>query len=72
MAAQGNLDRETVEGFGREWATFRQGEDLTAAERAKFLTTTSAFFRGLHCPAMRSASTSVAAAAVGRFWSRRV
>ena len=35
MAAQGNLDRETVEGFGREWATFRQGEDLTAAERAK-------------------------------------
>jgi SAM-dependent methyltransferase len=35
MRAQDNLDRETVEGFGREWATFRQGEDLTPAERAK-------------------------------------
>jgi SAM-dependent methyltransferase len=34
-AAQGNLDRETVEGFGREWATFRQGEELSANERAK-------------------------------------
>ena len=35
MAAQGNLDRETVEGFGREWTTFRQGEDLSVDERAK-------------------------------------
>jgi ubiquinone/menaquinone biosynthesis C-methylase UbiE len=32
-APQGNLDRETVEGFGREWATFRQGEELSADER---------------------------------------
>jgi SAM-dependent methyltransferase len=35
MAAQGNLDRETVEGFGREWAAFRQGEELSEAERVK-------------------------------------
>jgi SAM-dependent methyltransferase len=35
MAAQGNLDRETVEGFGREWAAFRQGEELSEAERIK-------------------------------------
>ena len=30
-----NVDRKTVEGFGREWATFRQGEDLSAADRAR-------------------------------------
>jgi ubiquinone/menaquinone biosynthesis C-methylase UbiE len=35
MAVPGNLDRETVEGFGREWTTFRQGEELSEAERAK-------------------------------------
>ncbi len=33
-APQSNLDPRTVEGFGREWATFRQGEELSAGERA--------------------------------------
>lgn len=34
MTAQRNLDRETVEGFGREWNTFRQGEELASNERS--------------------------------------
>jgi ubiquinone/menaquinone biosynthesis C-methylase UbiE len=29
-----NIDAETIAGFGHEWSTFRQGEELPAADRA--------------------------------------
>lgn len=36
MPAQNtNVDTKTVEGFGREWATFRQDEELPAADRQR-------------------------------------
>jgi len=38
MTAPQNLDRDTVEGFGREWSTFRQGEELAASERSAIFT----------------------------------
>ncbi|HJS06687.1 MAG TPA: class I SAM-dependent methyltransferase [Pirellulales bacterium] len=34
-SSQGNLDQKTVEGFGHEWTTFRQGDELPAEERSE-------------------------------------
>src|SRR6516225_3861166 len=65
-----NLDRATVDDFGREWQRFDQSSVSSAEVRRRF-GEYFALFRGTVCRAMPSASTRAAAAGGGPHWSRR-